>query len=83
MAVLPKDLNGNPLQVFSPSELLIGQTTLDVTDKQDVALLPADACKVKFDGGPTFATWPYGCAIGLANINTIEFETATDVYVME
>ncbi len=77
---LPTDDRGHVLQAFSPDEVMLAQTSIDTTDKEWAALMPADPCKIKIDGTASFVTWPYGCVLGLSNINTVEFEAATDVY---
>ena len=79
---LPREVKGEIIQVFSPDEVLLSQTSIDTSNKSFVALLPADPCKVKIDGTASYVTWPYGCVMGLPNVATVEFEAATDVYAM-
>lgn len=82
MSTLPSDMKGNTLQVFSPSEVLLAQTTLDTSDDSWCAIMPCTATNVKIDGCASFVAWPLGVALGLQNIQTIEFESATDCFVM-
>lgn len=82
MNTLPKDMSGSVLQVFSPSEVLLAQTTIDTSDKDFVAILPTTLTNVKIDGCASFVAWPLGVTLGLQNITTIEFESATDCFVM-
>lgn len=82
MSNLPFDARGKTLQVFSPYTVMTAVTNLDTSNPAMKALLPTAATRVKINGSSTFVDWPSGVTFGLVNITSLEFESATDLFVM-
>ena len=82
-STLIQDANGHIAQVFAPTKVLLAQTTIDTSANKILAILPTTATNVKLDGSASFVAWPLGVTLGMHHINSVEFESATDVFIME